>query len=270
MKIRTWPVGLCSWSLRQELPEVVQSLGTLGVEHVHLAAGPALEADGESYLALASEQLWTITCTMIDFPQEDYSTLESIRLTGGVAPDDCWQDNRVRFAGAAAVTRQLKVRHLSMHAGFIDPSERAYARKIEDRIRHLADVAGENGLTLLLETGQETAREMCELLERLDHGALGVNFDPANMILYGQGNPISGVRVLAPWLRHVHIKDALPATQRGQWGSEVPWGDGQVGPEAFLSVLEEVGYTGALAIEREAGNDRLGDIHKAVERLSQY
>ncbi len=88
------------------------------------------------------------------------------------------------------------------------------------------------------------------------------------MILYGKGNPIEAVRVLSPWIRHLHVKDALRTQQPGTWGAEVPWGDGQVGMTQFLAVLEEVGFDGAMAIEREAGDDRFGDIKRAVQRLT--
>ena len=74
--------------------------------------------------------------------------------------------------------------------------------------------------------------------------------------------------MLAPWIKHIHIKDATRTTKPGTWGAEVPWGDGQVGTEAFLNVLKEIGFEGVLAIEREAGDDRFGDIKLAAERLS--
>jgi sugar phosphate isomerase/epimerase len=95
-----------------------------------------------------------------------------------------------------------------------------------------------------------------------------VNFDPANMILYNQGNPIHAVKTLGAWIKHVHIKDANHTTQPGTWGEEVPWGDGEVGPGAFIGALEEIGFTGTLAIEREAGDDRFNDIKLAADRLS--
>ena len=120
---------------------------------------------------------------------------------------------------------------------------------------------------LLLETGQETAADLRRCLEDLNHPALRVNFDPANMILYGKGYPIAAVRTLAPWIKHVHIKDAVQSAVPGKWGSEVPWGDGEVGSNEFIQTLEEIGYTGALAIEREAGDTRKNDIKLAVNRL---
>jgi len=268
MKCRNWPVGVCSWSLQTDVPGVGEALKKLGIEHVHLGIRAAVEDSGTEVLDAIKAQGWTITSTMIDFPQEDYSTLETIKVTGGVVPDDAWPRNRDLFIGAAKITAELGVKYLSMHAGFVDESDEAYATKVTGRMRTLADAAQDAGVILLLETGQETADELKQFLEKLDHGSVGVNFDPANMILYDKGDPIQAVRTLAPWIRHLHAKDATRTTQPGTWGAEVPWGDGQVNTAAFLDVLAEVGYEGAMAIEREAGDNRFGDIKLAVERLT--
>jgi L-ribulose-5-phosphate 3-epimerase len=268
MRCRNWPVGVCSWSLRTDVPGVARAMRECGLKHVHLGIRPAVEDGSGRVLETIQAQDWTITSTMIDFPQEDYSTLDTIKVTGGVVPDAPWQQNHNLFLGATLVTAKLGVKYLSMHAGFIDESDKAHADKIHARIRDLANIAADNGVILLLETGQEAAPELRHFLEKLDHRSVGVNFDPANMILYDKGDPIEAVRVLAPWIRHLHVKDATRTKQPGTWGAEVPWGDGEVGIGRFLAVLEEVGFDGAMAIEREAGDNRLGDIKLAVERLS--
>lgn len=269
MKCRNWPIGVCSWSLRTTVDGVADAMRQIGIDHVHLGIRPALEAKGKEFLAAVQKQSWTISATMIDFPQEDYSTLDSIKVTGGIGPDEYWEKNQELFLGAVDVTVELGVKYLSMHAGFIDESDVAYAEKFYERIRCLADVAGENGVTLLLETGQETAEELRRFLEELDHSAVGVNFDPANMILYDKGNPIDAVKVLAPWVKHLHAKDATRTKKPGTWGAEVPWGDGEVQTAAFLDTLAQVGFKGTLAIEREAGDNRFGDVKLAAERLSR-
>jgi L-ribulose-5-phosphate 3-epimerase len=267
MKCKNWPIGVCSWSLQTDVNGVADAMNKIGLDHVHLGIRAAIGADGADVLAAIQKQDWTISATMIDFPQEDYSTLETIKVTGGVAPDDCWERNRDLFFGAAEVTAQLGVKYLSMHAGFVDESDAAYAKKFYDRIRTLADAAADKDLLLLLETGQESADELRHFMQELDHPAIGVNFDPANMILYDKGNPIQAVKVLAPWIKHIHIKDATRTQQPGTWGAEVPWGDGEVQPEAFLNALSDIGFSGALAIEREAGDNRFGDVKLAAERL---
>ena len=268
MKCKDWPVGVCSWSLQTDIAGVAKAMKDLGLEHVHLGIRSAVGEAGREDLEAIKAQDWTITSTMIDFPQEDYSTLDTIKVTGGVVPDDAWEANRDLFAGAAKVTAALGVKYLSMHAGFIDETDEAHAEKITKRLRTLADVAQDSGVILLFETGQESAAELAQFLEKLGHNSVAVNFDPANMILYNKGNPIQAVRTLAPWIRHLHVKDATRTKEPGTWGAEVLWGDGEVGIADFVKVLEEIGFEGAMAIEREAGDNRFGDIKLAIERLT--
>lgn len=270
MENSKWDIGVCSWSLQAGLDEVVAAMETIGVDHVHLAVGPALDAKtGQAYLATVKQQNWTISCTMIGFEQEDYSTLDTIKVTGGVVPDEHWADNKAIVEGAAKVTRDLGVPYLSFHAGFIDENDPAKYKIMCERLACLADIAAAQGIMLLMETGQETAEELAAFMKELDHPALGINYDPANMILYNKGNPLEGLKVLAPWIKHIHIKDATKTETPGQWGAEVPWSQGQVNDKAFLATLAEIGYKGTVAIEREAGDDRLGDITLAARTLRQ-
>lgn len=258
------PIGICSWSLSNDLSLIQQTMHETGVTHLHLEA-----AVYAVFREAIEQNNWTVSCMMLGFPQEDYSSLESIRNTGGIMPDDCWETNRSLALAAIETTANAGVGLLSFHAGFIDHSDAAGYQKFQGRMRELADAAQSKNVVLLLETGQETAQDLRSCLEDLDHPALGVNFDPANMILYGKGDPIDAVKVLAPWISHVHIKDATPANVPGEWGAEVPWGDGEVGAGRFIQTLNEMGYTGALAIEREAGDARAEDIKLAVKRLGE-
>jgi len=89
---------------------------------------------------------------------------------------------------------------------------------------------------------------------------VGVNFDPANMILYDKGDPIEALKVLAPYLKQCHIKDANRTKETGTWGEEVTAGTGQVDWDGFFKTLAALGYQGDFAIEREAGDQRVVDI----------
>jgi len=262
-----WPLGVCSWSLQQEIKDVAASLKKLGISHIHLALGPGIGKGGKAYIDFAKKQRWTITCGMIDFPQEDYSSLEAIRRTGGIVPDKQWPANRARFAKACDIATLLGTPYISFHAGFLDHGNMKYARKFFDRMNCLADIAAERKLILLMETGQESAADLSYFLDILEHPAVGVNFDPANMILYNKDEPVDAVKILSPWIRHIHIKDAIRTKKPGTWGMEVPWGDGQAGGSRFLKMLEKTGFKGAVAIEREAGDQRFADIKLAIKRL---
>ncbi|MFC1498369.1 sugar phosphate isomerase/epimerase family protein [Verrucomicrobiota bacterium] len=267
-KCKDWPIGVCSWSLQMDVAGVAEAMKQLELNHIHLAVRPALEDGGKEYLEAVRKQDWTITSTMIDFPSEDYSSLDSIKKTGGVAPDECWEQNLDLALGAIDVTRELGVKYLSFHAGFIDHTDPSYAEKFYDRIRCLADAAEAKGVMLLMETGQESAEELRDFMEKMNHPALGINFDPANMILYNKDNPVNALKALSSWVKHVHIKDAVRTKKPGTWGAEVPWGDGETGGHLFIETLQEIGFNGALAIEREAGNTRAEDISTAIERLT--
>ena len=265
-----WPVAVCSWSLRTDPDGVTRALRELGIEHVNLALKPAFLPEGEQYVEAVRKQSWKISACTIGFSQEDYSSLESIRISGGIVPDEHWPRNREIVLRSLALTAEFQVPFLTMHAGFLEEEKTARSLEIQDRLIELGDAAGKYGIMLLLETGQETAECLRSLLQELAHPALGVNFDPANMILYGKGNPVDAAGLLGPWIRHIHAKDALAARIPGGWGTEVPWGQGEVGGAVFLDALQATGYSGALAIERETGDNRLGDVRLAADSLRAW
>ena len=155
---------------------------------------------------------------------------------------------------------------VTFHAGFLPPDEsHPIFAKMLQRLDVVADIFMVQNILLGLETGQETAPELAGLLHQLNHPNIGVNFDPANMILYDKGDPVKALHILAPWIRQVHIKDARRTKIPGTWGSEVTVGTGEVDWRAFFSTFKHVIFNVNLAIEREYGNNRIGDIRTARE-----
>ena len=269
-------IGVCSWSFRLPFDRVAEEMKKMGLKRIHLALQPFLEggsrhgaAEGAAALDRVKARLasgeWKLSATMIGFPQEDYSTLDTIKKTGGVVPDDAWEANKKIVVAGAKLSAELKSPVLTLHAGFLDESDPVALKKYTDRVKFIVDTCGEAGVPVAFETGQETAADLAKFMPTVP-GA-GVNFDPANMILYAKGNPVEAVRTLAPWIRHVHLKDAVLTKKPGTWGTEVPWGDGEVNAPRFLAELQAAGYKGAFAIEREGGSDRTGDIALAAKRL---
>src|SRR5262249_17000133 len=135
----------------------------------------------------------------------------------------------------------------------------------------VSDLAKARGVTVAFETGQETADLLRKTLDELQCPNLKVNFDPANMLLYDKGDPLRAVEILGRDIRSVHLKDARRPTTPGNWGEEVPLGQGQVNIRAFVQTLKKVGYRGPLCIEREVGNQeqRLADIAHGIRYLRQ-
>ena len=127
--------------------------------------------------------------------------------------------------------------------------------------RQIADAFGALGVRVAFETGQESAQTLLGVLEELARPNVGVNFDPANMILYGMGDPVEAVRKLAPRIVQFHIKDAIATRKPGIWGEEVVAGTGGVKWGQFFEAIK--GVSGNLLIEREAGDRRIEDVATA-------
>ena len=138
------------------------------------------------------------------------------------------------------------------------------------RIAEIAGALGDMGVMLGFETGQEPAAELLQFLNDVTRKNVFVNFDPANMILYGAGDPIEAVKTLGRHIGHVHCKDATLSKAPGTvWGEEVPFGTGQVNVEDFARALGQIDYTGPLVIEREAGEQRMADVKTGIETIQR-
>ena len=146
IKCGNWPIGVCSWSLQTDVAGVADAMDRTGIEHIHLAVAPAGGEEGKQYLDEIMEQSWLVSCTMVAFPQEDYSSLETIRKTGGIAPNKCWESNKQLFLDAIDVTAELGVSLISTHIGFIDHTRKEYTQKFYDRTMELADAAADTAL----------------------------------------------------------------------------------------------------------------------------
>ncbi len=272
MHLHGHDIGICSWSLQpRDMADLVQQVKQLGLEHVQLALGGLIQLDDkrkhQELGALRSAGI-KLTGGMMGFSDEDYSTIARIRQTGGFIADETWPVRKALMKQAGNLMAELGMNLLTSHIGFVPPSSEPKYNTMVDRVCEIAEPLRAQGITLLMETGQETAPELLQFLNDLRCQNVKVNFDPANMILYGAGDPIDAIETLGRHIAHVHVKDAKLSTRPGEeWGEEVPFGAGEVPPKLFLLALKRAGYTGALAIEREAGTQRLADVKTAIDAL---
>ncbi|MGD0263150.1 MAG: sugar phosphate isomerase/epimerase family protein, partial [Verrucomicrobiota bacterium] len=214
-------LAVCSWSLQPASPaDLAAKLESTGIRRVQLALDPLREAPevwGETAALFRQKGITTVS-GMLGCVGEDYSTLETIRVTGGIAPDATWEQNRKNIRATATLAQQLGLKLVTFHAGFLphEAKDPNFAKMLR-RLAETAEVFQAANIALGLETGQETAPALVQLLQTLKRPNVGVNFDPANMILYDKGNPIAALRVLGPWIRQVHIKDARRTKAPGTW-----------------------------------------------------
>jgi len=268
-------IGVCSWSLQATGPQdLAEKVNALGVKKVQLGLVPHRDDPGawDGVREVLGASGVEIVSGMFSTIGEDYTSPETIRKTGGVALDEYWNENLELAAGAAASAKAMGLQYVSVHAGFLphDPKDPEFD-KLSGRVLQLVEIFGESGVSLLLETGQETAQTLLMFLDEMKkRGAhtLAVNFDPANMILYDMDDPIDALRALAPQVKQVHVKDAKRATVKGQWGDEVIVGTGEVDWLAFVRILAENDFDGGYIFEREAGDNRVGDITQGIAALT--
>lgn len=270
------PLALCSWSLQPASPrELIEKTLACGIGAIQLALDPIGSPGWEESLVVEKlREVGIRICSgMIGFPGEDYTTLETIRDTGGVRLDRDWPANLEAATAKAALAQRLGLSLVTFHAGFIPHDRHDPVRStMLGRLRQIADAFSARGVRVAFETGQETAETLLDALTELDRPTIGVNFDPANMILYGMGDPIAALRQLAAAGRvlQVHIKDALPTAKPGTWGEEVPVGTGAVDWPAFFGTLDSATLACNLVIEREAGSNRVADIKAAAEVVRKF
>lgn len=251
--VKPLEAGAMFWIGRETLAEL-QSLG-LRCGQLGIGGGvelsDALAAQWQRDLEAAA---FTLSTVFAAYPGEDYADIPTVQRTVGFIPPDTRAAREQRTYAVSDFAARLGVSSIATHIGFVpeDSAHPDYAA-VRDLVRRVSDHAAAHGQTFALETGQERAEVLLRFIRDVDRPNLKINFDPANMILYGTGDPIDALRSLAPLVVSVHCKDGdwPPKGVPGALGTERPLGQGSVGIERFVRALAELGYRGQLNIERE-------------------
>ena len=253
----------------------IDTLSRLDVSTIHLHAPrqrgrtPAVAAELTEKLASMGIR---ITCLFAGFEGESYADIPTVQQTVGLVPVATRQQRLESLKEVIAFGSYLEVEPIGLHIGFVphDRQSSEYQELIQ-ATQGVCDHCRQEGHTLHLETGQEPAEVLLHFLQDVERDNLFVNFDPANMILYGCGEPIEALETIGPYVRSVHCKDAKWSDQPGKtWGTEVPVGEGDVDFPHYLRTLRDLGYQGPLTVEREIPQEpdrQVAEINAATERL---
>ena len=271
-----WPIGVFT-SVDAGLGvrlEVAKELGvpTIQLHAPHRESRTTLHA--EKFLSRLKEFGITLTCVFGGFEGESYADIPTVSRTVGLVPADTRAHRLKEMKEIADFAKQLGCAVVALHLGFV-PHDRQTPlyREILEVTRDLCDHCRQNSQSLHLETGQETADGLLQFIQDVGRDNLFINFDPANMILYGTGEPIEALKKVGRYVRSIHCKDGKWAKNPGkEWGQEVPLGQGDVGMENYLRTLKEIGYTGPLTIEREIPQEperQKAEIGHAVRLLTE-
>lgn len=267
-------IGLMFWASPEEARKTLQNVKQFGLRAGQLGFPGDLPLEGAAERwdeALTAERFTAVTA-VCSYVGEDYTDIPAVARTVGLIPESTRAERVARTKAVSDVARALAIDSVACHIGFVPhDADNPLYEQIRDVARELCDFCGANGQSFTLETGQEPARTLLRFIADVDRPNLKINFDPANMILYGTGEPIEALEMLAKHVVSVHCKDGdwPPVDQPAALGKERRLGEGSVDLPAFIAKLKELGYKGVLAIERENADadERDADIRHAVSLL---
>lgn len=189
----------------------------------------------------------------------------------GIVPQKYRASRMQDLKNASVFAEKIGVKDIATHVGFIpeNMTDPAYEPLVE-ALRELCLEYKSRGQNFLFETGQETPVVLLRTIEKLGTGNAFINFDTANLMLYGKGNSVDAVRVFGKYIRNTHIKDGFYPTDGLHLGHEVKVGEGLANFPVLLKMLDECGYEGPLTIEREIeGEEQKRDIMDTVNYLRE-
>ncbi len=250
-----WPIGVFT-SVDAGLGVKLEVAHELGIPTIQLHA-PAKETrnqeNADRFLARLADLGIELTAVFGGFEGESYADIPTVSKTVGLVPTETRSARTQEMKEIADFAKMLKCKVVALHIGFVphDTGDPLYA-EVLGVTRDICDHCKTNDQSLNLETGQESAEGLLQFISDVDRDNLFINFDPANMILYGTGEPIDALKKVGKYVRSIHCKDGKWSDKPGEtWGQEVPLGEGDVGMENYLRTLQEIGYSGPLTIERE-------------------
>jgi len=170
----------------------------------------------------------------------------------------------------ADFAKRVGVPSITTHVGFIpETADPLYVGTLS-ALKEIVAYCGNLGLEFWFETGQETPITLLRTIEDIGMDNVGINLDPANLLLYGKANPVDALDVIGRYVRGVHAKDGEYPTNGRNLGVEKPLGEGRVNFPALVARLKALGFQGALTIEREiSGPRQIEDIKKGKEFLAR-
>ncbi|MGC0779028.1 MAG: sugar phosphate isomerase/epimerase family protein [Candidatus Acidiferrum sp.] len=186
-------------------------------------------------------------------------------LTIGLVPPETRAARILHIKKASDFAKQCGIPAVQTHCGFIpeNPNDQLYKETVT-AIREVAAYCKRHGQNLRYETGQETPITLLRAIQDVGVDNQGVNFDVANLILYGKANPVDALELLGPYVQGIHAKDGLWPSNPRELGEEVPIGKGKVDFPRIIARLKDLDYRGAVTIEREiSGPQQLADVRAA-------
>ena len=276
--MKQFPIGVIVDSFRTDIPTAVKKAAECGAQGIQVYATRGAMSPDELVGAKRKE--------FLDIVKSNGLVISALcgGLGGGGFIHKDLNRERVDYSKKILdLAKELETDIVTTHIGVVpsDPTHDRY-KIMQEACRELAEYADSIDAHFAVETGPETSADLKGFLDSLDSTGVGVNLDPANLVMVTGDDPVKAVHNLKKYIVHTHAKDGKQIFYRDPeivYGIkkdvivtddsfiEVPLGEGSVVWPDYLKALEEIGYNGFLTIEREVGDNPEKDIRAAVEFL---
>ncbi len=277
--MKKFPIGIIINSFRTDIPTSVRKAAECGAQgiqvystHGEMAPENLSPEKRREFLKLVKDNGLIISALCGDLGG------------GGFIHKDLNKERVEKSKRILDLAKDLETDIVTTHIGVVpsDPNHDRY-KIMQEACHELAEYADSIDAHFAVETGPETSAVLKGFLDSLNSTGVGVNLDPANLVMVTGDDPVQAVHNLKKYIVHTHAKDGKQIFFRDPeivYGIkkdvivtddsfiEVPLGEGSVDFPKYLAALEEIGYNGFLTIEREVGDDPAKDIRAAVDFLN--
>ncbi len=275
-----FPIGVIIDSFRTDISTAVKKAATVGAKGIQvyatrgeMAPENLVGAKRSEFLKLVKDNGLVISALCGDLGGGGFTKTQN-------NPEKIERSKRI-----IELAKELETDVVTTHIGVVpDDSSHDRYKIMQLACAELAEYADSIGAHFAIETGPETSAVLKNFLDSLNSTGVGVNLDPANLVMVTGDNPATAVHNLKNYIVHTHAKDGKQIFYKdpeivygmveshivtGPSFEEVPLGEGSVNWDEYLAALSDIGYKGFLTIEREVGNDPEADIRKAVAFLNE-
>ena len=273
-----FPIGVIIDSFRCDLKEAVKKAAAVGANGIQVYASRG-EMDPDNMTPAKRKEF-------LDVVKSNGLVISALcgDLGGGgfsIPENNPWKIEKSKRI--IEMAKELETDVVTTHIGVVPEDVNHDRYKImQDACFQLAEFADSIDAHFAVETGPETSANLKKFLDSLGSKGVGVNLDPANLVMVTGDDPVQAVYNLKDYIVHTHAKDGKqlfylePEIVYGVKKDiiveddsfiEVPLGEGSVDFPNYLKALEEIGFNGFLTIEREVGDNPAADIGRAVDFL---
>ena len=242
----------------------LDSIQIVGINEECMASGETARKVSDAFFELFRKYGFSVPSIFLSYPKQDW---KHPREGIGIVPEKTRAERMLLSCRQMNWAKHYGIKYISCHVGFVPEEKNEFYDRFIAEMKHLARFAASNDQEFLFETGTETVASLKQIMDDIGEPNLGINFDPANLLIYGKDDPSVLVDQLADRIRIIHCKDADPAEAGAARGKETVLGKGSTHFAELLKKLLSGGFTGPLIIERELppGPEQEKDIAEAVK-----